>query len=177
MEGKKDGLWSSLVKHGHCQNYKVSSTHRIWSAMKSRCQDKNCIGYPSYGARGITVCERWQSFTAFLEDMGPRPAGRSLDRINGKLGYFKENCRWATRKEQSSNQRRNILMRINNEVMTVSEACRRYGVDRKWMAYRVKRKGIQGPQNTKAQIALFKEYLAHKKGISLEIEPGLTGEE
>jgi hypothetical protein len=74
--------------------------------MKYRCTNPNAINYHNYGGRGITVCERWNEFKNFLADMGERPEGTSIDRIDNDLGYFKENCRWATRHEQRINQRK-----------------------------------------------------------------------
>ena len=76
--------------------------------MKSRCYNPNFPKYKDYGARGIYVCERWRlSFESFLEDMGERPIGKTLDRFPDNDGpYCKGNCRWATPKEQRANQRR-----------------------------------------------------------------------
>lgn len=76
--------------------------------MKARCFNKNSSSYPDYGARGITVCTRWRdSFENFLEDMGERPAGKTLDRYPNQLGNYEPgNCRWATPKEQVANSRR-----------------------------------------------------------------------
>lgn len=81
------------------------STWRSWMSMLWRVDDPRCSSYPRYGGRGITVCERWRSFDAFLDDMGPRPEGRTLDRIDNDRGYEPGNCRWATPKEQRANQR------------------------------------------------------------------------
>ncbi|MBP8291128.1 MAG: hypothetical protein KAX65_00055 [Caldilineaceae bacterium] len=73
--------------------------------MKSRCNNPNSTGYELYGGRGITVCERWQnSFENFYADMGERPIGKTLDRIDCERGYSPKNCRWATPKEQAVNQ-------------------------------------------------------------------------
>lgn len=73
--------------------------------MKQRCLNKNNVAYNRYGEIGITVCGRWLEFSNFLEDMGERPEGTSLDRIDGTKGYYKENCRWSTSKEQILNSK------------------------------------------------------------------------
>ena len=76
-----------------------------WSDMKRRCDNPNYHHYFRYGGRGITMCDRWRNnFWAFVEDMGERPEGHSLDRINNDGNYCPENCRWATRKTQSVNR-------------------------------------------------------------------------
>lgn len=80
-------------------------TRRSHSNMKTRCNNLKFNKYQNYAGRGILVCERWNSFLNFLEDMGIRPEGKTLDRVNNNLGYFKENCRWATIMEQSINKR------------------------------------------------------------------------
>jgi hypothetical protein len=80
-------------------------TYTAWRGMLARCLRKNSTQYPHYGGRGITVCERWRDFTNFLADMGGRPKGMTLDRRNNAQGYFKENCRWATKTEQANNKR------------------------------------------------------------------------
>jgi len=92
-------------KHGHALHGIISPTYRTWEAMKARCNNPNATAYRRYGGRGIVVCERWQnSFLNFLEDMGERPPSRTIDRIDGGKGYFPENCRWATLKQQNDNR-------------------------------------------------------------------------
>lgn len=93
--------------HGMASRKNTSPEYRSWASMLMRCNNPNNADYRHYGGRGIQVCERWHSFENFLEDMGCRPdLKHSLDRIDNNRGYSKDNCRWATKKEQSRNTRR-----------------------------------------------------------------------
>lgn len=103
-QGKNNPNW----KHGMSKEL----IHGVWRGMKRRCEDPNDKAYVYYGARGVHVCPRWQSFKNFWADMGPTyKRGLSIDRIDVNKGYYPENCRWATAEQQSCNMRRNRLIK------------------------------------------------------------------
>lgn len=102
--------------------------YNIWCQMKARCFNKRHTNYRLYGGRGITVCRRWLDFDHFYEDMGPRPVGHSLDRINNNGNYEPTNCRWATVHEQANNRRNSMHVEFNGKLMTVPEACVSIGI-------------------------------------------------
>jgi hypothetical protein len=93
------------LRHGEATAHRRTTEYRIWEAMRYRCGNPRSRAYKWYGARGIKVCSRWACFENFLADMGRRPAGRSLDRINNDGNYEPGNCRWATALEQVHNRR------------------------------------------------------------------------
>lgn len=96
------------IIHGHRtgQNSLRTKTYNSWRAMKSRCNNKNDKDYPDYGGRGITICKEWSLFINFLLDMGERPIGKTLDRIDVNSLYSKDNCRWLSVAEQNKNKRK-----------------------------------------------------------------------
>tara|TARA_R110000822_G_scaffold74909_1_gene179932 strand:+ start:112 stop:618 length:507 start_codon:yes stop_codon:yes gene_type:complete len=91
--------------HGHSSNGKRSGTYHSWQAMKIRTQNPTHAKWKDYGGRGIGMTFRWAKFELFLEDMGKKPAGTSIDRINNNGHYEKSNCKWSTPKEQANNRR------------------------------------------------------------------------
>lgn len=105
-------------------------TYLAWLRMKQRCSDPGVLNYDFWGGRGIRVCDRWlHSFENFLADMGPIPGkGYSLDRVDNDGDYTPENCRWATRKEQNRNTRRNRLLTLNGETLCMVEWAERTGI-------------------------------------------------
>lgn len=90
--------------HGQKSEGKVSGAWRTWAAMKSRCDDPNRTNYKWYGGKGISYAIEWTSFENFFRDMGERPIGMELDRIDSSKGYYKENCRWVTHAENMRNK-------------------------------------------------------------------------
>lgn len=94
-------------------------TYLSWQNMVARCSNSKLPFYKNYGGRGVRVCDRWKKYENFLEDMGVRPEETSIDRINGDLGYFKDNCQWADRKTQNRNIRRKIDWAQAMTILTV----------------------------------------------------------
>ena len=123
-------LRNGTTKSCGCRRVSANQTHgmyktrmyRIWQAMRARCYNPKRKGYKHYGGRGIKVCDKWESFEGFFEDMHEGYTdGLSIDRIDVNGNYCKENCRWATQRTQSNNQRKNVIVEIKGESHTVSE--------------------------------------------------------
>lgn len=117
---------ASRTTHG----MRRSPEYRVWMGMKTRCTNPKSPSYARYGGAGITVCARWQAFEAFLADMGPRPTGTTIDRIDNARGYEPGNCRWATAEQQGSNKRSNHLVTYLGESLTIAQWSRRTGLTR-----------------------------------------------
>jgi len=114
-----------------------------YTAMISRCHQPSSISYPYYGGRGIKVCEKWRnSFDAFVADVGFRPEGTSLDRINNDGDYSPENVRWATTEQQAANRRTTILITIDAETKPIAAWCRAFGISPQVASHRIKKLGL-----------------------------------
>lgn len=111
--------------------------YRAWEQLRRRCMDPKCPQYPNYGGRGIAVSSRWNRFEAFFEDMGPRPIGGSVDRIDVNGNYTPENCRWATMKQQQRNRRNNRRWEMDGQSLTVGEWAEISGVNWKSLKTRL----------------------------------------
>ncbi len=110
-----------------------------YKSMILRCTDRNNQDYLLYGGRGIKVCERWmESPKNFFDDMGDKPAGKTLDRIDVNGDYCPENCRWATWTEQQNNKRNNFIIDVHGKKMTLSMASREYHIHPTTLIYRIK---------------------------------------
>lgn len=119
---------------------KGTSTYCSWKHMRRRCSDPKNKDFPNYGGRGITVCERWQnSFKNFLADMGVKPDGFTIERKNNLLGYFPENCKWATKADQNRNRDYNTIITIGAESHCMAEWDRRLGASAGTIRHRLKR--------------------------------------
>ncbi len=131
------GCWNTdrIKKHG----MENSSTYDCWAAMLYRCRTPSCELYNEYGGRGITVCARWYDFKKFFADMGEKPDGYTIERINNDGNYKPSNCRWATHKEQMRNRRVTLRTMYGGKMTAISEVAEIHGVGRKRLAARLAR--------------------------------------
>lgn len=116
-------------------------TYACWRSMMNRCNRKDNASYEYYGGRGITYCKRWESFENFFADMGLRPDDKTLDRKNNDKGYSKENCRWATPKEQVRNRRDNSYVIFKGEKKLLCELAEDHGLPNSLVRGRLYRSG------------------------------------
>jgi len=143
--------------HGHTrQNGKPSRTYHSWVSMTSRCNDLKNPFWHRYGGSGITICSRWEKFKNFLQDMGERPEGTTLDRFPDKKGNYEPgNCRWATPKEQSRNSVTNVVVYWKNKNMCLSELAETAKVSYSAVKQDYERHGIEHLM-TRIEKGLFK---------------------
>jgi hypothetical protein len=127
-----------MTKHG---GY-LTPEYKSWNAMIQRCTNPNSTGYADYGGRGIGICDRWQGemgYLNFVADMGPRPKGQTLDRIEGNGHYEPANTRWATAKVQQNNRRCVRMIAAGGETLPMSEWTERMGFSKNTIAERIKK--------------------------------------
>lgn len=126
------------TKHGHGWP-KQSPTYHSWRAMRVRCNNPAAPKYADYGGRGIKVCPEWDaSFEAFLADMGVRPPGQSLDRIDNDGDYTPENCRWATRSQQNRNMRITPYLTYRGKRIAAADLAEMLGISTHGLKHRAK---------------------------------------
>lgn len=110
------------VTHGAARRGKQSSEYTTWEGIHSRCTHRGDTGFKNYGARGVKVCKRWQSYELFLEDMGKKPSpAHSIEREDPNGDYEPGNCRWATRTEQARNKRNTVRLTHKGETRPMAE--------------------------------------------------------
>lgn len=136
-EIKSCGCISKAFRHGQAN----TPTHKSWMAMRARCKSKSSHHGKYYWDRGITICKEWEKFENFLKDMGERPEGHTLDRIDCNGNYSKENCRWADLRTQSINKRNVHKYVVDNCIVTAHEICVKNNFSTTSM-YRFLKKGL-----------------------------------
>lgn len=125
----------SATRHGKTDTREYKS----WDSMRSRCYRPTDTEYHNYGGRGITVCTEWESFEAFYADMGTRPDGTTLERLDNSLGYFPSNCVWADGKAQGRNRRTNVVVEYDGRSQCLSAWAEELGMSRECLYQRLKR--------------------------------------
>lgn len=132
----------SKLKHGHAVRFEKSRTYASWNSMRQRCTNPHATGYRRYGGRGIKCCGRWDNFEAFLEDMGLRPEGTTLERIRNSEGYEPGNCRWATPLEQAQNMDKTKLVHFDGKAVSLRQASLAIGRTHSAISYYLDRHGL-----------------------------------
>ena len=120
------------------QNPKTRGAYFTWCDMRKRCLLPSHKNYGRYGGRGITICDRWNSFDNFFADMGEKPKGLTIERIDVNGNYYPENCKWASRKEQNKNRNSNVKITFNGITKIVSEWADELGISKFCIRYRLK---------------------------------------
>lgn len=146
---KSKGIGKSLpreknpaYKHGHTNGGAFSPTYHSWASMVQRCTNPKRKGYEHYGGKGVAVCQSWLTFENFLADMGERPEGMSLDRIDVSGNYCKDNCRWADTTTQARNSVQVVWVTIGKTTRRLVEWCELLGISINTVRARVKKQGL-----------------------------------
>ena len=150
--------------HGNAKRVGPTQEYSAWISAKARCVNPRHRAYKDYGGRGITVCERWiNNFPAFLSDMGPRPDGYSLDRIDNDGNYEPQNCRWASHSQQTRNKRNNRWMECGGRRMILADWAREMNTPTKNLSSLLKRKTIDRVLELQARNQLESDTLARQR--------------
>lgn len=136
---QKELTSSRSMLHGHRINKITSGTYATWQSLIQRCIHPTHRNYKNYGGRGITVCNRWLKFENFLTDMGKKPKGYEIDRIDNNKGYYKRNCKWVTSKENNRNKRNNHLIIFNGEIQCLAAWSEQYNISQHTLTMRLRR--------------------------------------
>lgn len=129
-----------MNSHGHCRGLKGRSrTYTSWECMKNRCTDPSIHNFRVYGEKGITICPEWLVFENFLRDMGERPVGKTLDRLDNAKGYYKDNCKWSTPAEQNRNRSTNNFLTHNGETLCLVDWAKKLGCNHQTLGERLRR--------------------------------------
>ncbi len=149
---KSRGLHEMHGRH-HLKEYTV------WASMRARCYNPHNQAWANYGGRGIAVCDAWALFSGFFADMGPRPEGGMLERIDNDMDYSPDNCRWATRRDQNLNKRNNVLISLDGETHPLSVWAERFGLKYGTVHQRITKYGWTPEQALKTPL------ITRRKGI------------
>lgn len=141
IKAKTQKWWAARIKHGAYTGGVECPTHYVWRSMIARCTCITHKAWCSYGGRGITVCARWMEYENFVADMGMKPDGLSLDRIDNDKGYSPSNCRWATHSEQQKNKRATKYLTDGMFIGTMSECAAHVGISRSLASWRWRTQG------------------------------------
>lgn len=134
------GCWHRKIAGANLKTHGQTNTpeHSSWSMMLTRCRNPHFPSFADYGGRGITVCERWLQFENFLQDMGKRPVGTTLERVDNEKGYAPDNCIWTTRQEQANNKRNNRILTLNGRQQTMAQWSREMNIPQSRIFARLK---------------------------------------
>ena len=132
--------------------------YRVWTGMRARCNNPNSNSYPNYGAKGITVCDRWDDFQTFVSDMGERPEGYTLDRIDVTKPYSPDNCRWADWHTQNCNRNAGGTGTIYKKAEHIYFVCMRFFGKR-----------FQRNCSTLEEAEMLRSILAFERGFYLKL--------
>lgn len=165
------------MRNKYEKKVKEIPAHGSWYSMKQRCLNKNATGYSRYGGAGIKICDRWMEFDNFYADMGDRPEGMSLDRIDNDGNYEPRNCRWATIVEQSKNQKSNRKVEIDGVTKLITEWARDIGITASTLSKRlakgIDKEGLLAPNPQSKRKTITSEFgevnlydLAKLSGVS-----------